>query len=392
MMGWVQCRHGVVQVRVEGDEIASVRLLGDDVALPEEWDASRGLLGPKTIHPLLRAVARLGNGESEPVLKRGRAKKASLTAQLDKRALADWPLRMNRVPPFHQKIYHVARTLRRGETATYGELAARAGSKGASRAVGQAMAKNPFVLVVPCHRVLSGDGKLGGFSAPGGAVTKAKLLAGEGVSLQSEWTLSDAVKSLHASDPALAQWMDRVGECRLQHRPLKSVFEALAESIVFQQLSGKAAQTILLRVIALFPPKGFNAAAVLAMPHDRLRGAGLSNAKALALKDLATREVAGDSPSVKQLQRWSDDVVVERLSEVRGIGRWTAEMVLLFRLRRPHVFPVADLGVQKGLQRVWGLRRLPSEAQMQAAATRYSPYGSVASWYLWRVCEWKDPA
>src|SRR6188768_784900 len=169
-------------------------------------------------------------------------------------------LDMRLVPPFHRRVYELARTIPAGKTLSYGEVASRIGSPGAARAVGQALGKNPFAIVVPCHRVLAAGGKPGGFSANGGVETKLQMLRIE----QAQRGLFDgdgelgfdpalAVETLSAADPKLARLIARIGPCRLQPKNTPSVFAALAESIVYQQLHGKAAATIFARVRALFP-------------------------------------------------------------------------------------------------------------------------------------------
>src|SRR6201987_208649 len=174
------------------------------------------------------------------------------------------PLDMDQVPAFHRRVYEVARAIPPGMTLSYGEIAARAGAPGAARAVGQALGRNPFPIVVPCHRVLASGGKIGGFFAPGGIATKRRMLAIEGVPLNSATPLLDgggafgfdpdlAVAHLRASDPTLARVIDTIGPFRMQLRPAPSVFTALIRAIVNQQLNGKAAAAILERVIPIFP-------------------------------------------------------------------------------------------------------------------------------------------
>ncbi|HKO51187.1 MAG TPA: methylated-DNA--[protein]-cysteine S-methyltransferase [Polyangiaceae bacterium] len=305
-------------------------------------------------------------------------------------------LDMTRVPAFHRRVYEFARTIPGGATLSYGELAARIGSPGAARAVGQALGKNPFAIVVPCHRVLAAGGKLGGFSASGGVDTKLKMLRieqtrrslfdGDGV---LGFDLGLAVETLRAADPKLARLIARVGPCRLQLKTTPSVFAALAESIVYQQLHGKAAATIFARVRALFPrARGeLTAAQISSASEAELRGAGLSNAKYLALRDLAERCQKRSLPTLAQIQELDDEAIIERLSEVRGVGRWTVEMLLMFRLGRPDVLPLDDFGVRKGFSIAFGTAELPSKAQLEARAQRWKPYRTVASWYLWRATD-----
>jgi methylated-DNA-[protein]-cysteine S-methyltransferase len=314
-------------------------------------------------------------------------------------------LDMSAVPAFYARVFEASRAIGPGETLGYAELAKRAGSPKGSRAVGQAMAKNPFPIVVPCHRVLAAGGKPGGFSAFGGEETKRKMLALEGVRLgarsQSEslslFAGSDsgllfdpvlAARALAKADKALAKIIEQVGPLRLQVESLQTPFQALAESIVYQQLTGKAAATILGRVHAIFGGrKHFKPEAIGEVKDEDLRGAGLSRAKTAALKDLAAKTLDGTVPSVKALARATDDELVERLTEIRGIGRWTVEMLLIFRLGRPDVLPVDDYGVRKGFQRLLRAKELPTRAELAKRGERWKPYRSAASWYLWRACE-----
>jgi methylated-DNA-[protein]-cysteine S-methyltransferase len=311
-------------------------------------------------------------------------------------------LDMTGLPAFYVRAYDESRAVGPGETIGYGELAKRAGSPKGSRAIGQAMAKNPFPVVVPCHRVLAAGGKPGGFSAYGGEETKRKILALEGVRLgrRSE-TLSlfqgdarggllfdpeEAVKALAAADKALAKLIDRVGPLRLQVESLQTPFQALAESIVYQQLTGKAAATILGRVHAVYGGrKHFKPEVAAATKDETLRAAGLSRAKTAALKDLAAKTLDGTVPTARALARASDEEIVSRLTSIRGIGRWTVEMLLIFRLGRPDVLPVDDYGVRKGFQRLVRAKELPSRADLAKRGERWRPYRSAASWYLWRA-------
>ncbi|MBK7949680.1 MAG: DNA-3-methyladenine glycosylase 2 family protein [Deltaproteobacteria bacterium] len=196
---------------------------------------------------------------------------------------------------------------------------------------------------------------------------------------------------LRRADPKLARAIDVIGDFTLgrELRETKSVYAALAEAIVSQQLSGKAAATIYGRVCALFPGgrSGPRPEQILAASDVELRGAGLSGAKARALRDLAEKSLAGEIPTLARARRLEDEDLVERLSAVRGIGRWTAEMFLIFRLGRPDVLPVDDYGVRKGFALAFGLPELPKPRALAAHGARWAPYRTVASWYLWRVAD-----
>jgi 3-methyladenine DNA glycosylase/8-oxoguanine DNA glycosylase len=166
-----------------------------------------------------------------------------------------------------------------------------------------------------------------------------------------------------------------------------SIFYSLARSIVYQQLAGSAAQAILGRVEALFPKQCMTPETLLELDDALLRAAGLSQNKLAALRDLAAKCLDGTVPTKRKLAAMADEEIIERISQVRGIGRWTVEMMLLFRLGRPNVLPVDDYGVRKGMQRLYRLRELPDKVAMRRRARKWEPWRSVASWYLWRCLE-----
>jgi DNA-3-methyladenine glycosylase II len=194
---------------------------------------------------------------------------------------------------------------------------------------------------------------------------------------------------LSAATPVLRDLVARHGPCPVgTGRQARSHFEALARAICFQQLAGAAARTIWGRVRALVDGP-FTAAAVVAVDLVDLRGAGLSGAKTASLLDLATRVETG-SLRLGSLSRRDDDAVVAALSEVRGIGRWTAEMFLLFQLGRLDVWPTGDLGVRNGFARVQGLASVPGAKELEAMGDPFRPWRSVLAWYCWRAMD--DPA
>ena len=173
----------------------------------------------------------------------------------------------------------------------------------------------------------------------------------------------------------------------MQIRRMHNPFEALARNIVFQQLHGNAAEAIHRRVLALFGKKKLYPQDILEASEERLRGAGLSAAKLAALKDLAAKTLDGTVPTLARLRRMEDEEIIERLVAVRGIGRWTVEMLLMFRLGRPDVLPVGDFGVRKGFSLAYGLEELPKPKELVHYGERWRPFRSVASWYMWRVNE-----
>ena len=170
-------------------------------------------------------------------------------------------------------------------------------------------------------------------------------------------------------------------------------FDALAESIAYQQLTGRAAATIFGRVRALYPKrKWLDPKQLLATPDEALRAAGLSRAKTAALKDLAAKTIDGTVPSGRALLRMTDDEIITRLTTVRGIGRWTVEMLLLFDLGRPDVWPVDDYGVRKGFAKTFRRRELPTPKQLMKLGEKWRPYRSVAAWYFWRALDTPEKA
>lgn len=210
-----------------------------------------------------------------------------------------------------------------------------------------------------------------------------------------------AVAALRAADPKLAKLMDRAGPFTLRLPSVQSPFEALAQSIIYQQLHGKAAAAIHAKMLAGFEEvcgigNHPSPQHLLDCPNEQLRSAGLSQNKMLALRDLAAKTLDGTVPSLQQIRRMSDEDIIEHLTQVRGIGRWTVEMFLMFRLGRPDVLPVGDFGVRKGFALTFqGLKPetkltpalLAKPAAMERRAKKWAPWRSVASWYMWRACD-----
>ena len=203
-----------------------------------------------------------------------------------------------------------------------------------------------------------------------------------------------AVVHLQAADPALARIIEQAGPFAMELKKARSVFAALAEAIVYQQLSNKAAATIYGRVEALYPRarQGFTPAHILRTRDDALRGAGLSRAKVLALRDLAQRVATRQLPTLDEAHLLEDAALIERLVEVRGIGRWSAEMFLMFRLGRPDVLPTDDYSLRKAYATAFRKRKLPSPEALEKAGVKWRPYRTVASWYLWETLNRKSAA
>jgi len=186
----------------------------------------------------------------------------------------------------------------------------------------------------------------------------------------------------------MAELIARSRRYSIQGSTLTRPFDALAESIAYQQLSGKAAATIWRRVREIFPRKKYlDPKLILETPDETFRAAGLSRSKVAALKDLAAKTMDGTVPSARQMARMSNEEIIERLIKVRGIGRWTVEMLLLFDLGRPDVWPVTDYGVQKGFAKTFGRRKLPTPKQLHKFGEKWRPYRSVAAWYFWRALD-----
>jgi 3-methyladenine DNA glycosylase/8-oxoguanine DNA glycosylase len=185
-------------------------------------------------------------------------------------------------------------------------------------------------------------------------------------------------------DPVLATVIRQVGRCGLADLPRQPPFMALAEAIASQQLSVKAADTIFGRFCALFEPDNIpDPHRLLQLHDDTIRAAGFSRSKVVFLRDLATH-VTEQRLELDRLHEFEDAHVLEQLTAVKGIGVWTAEIYLMFRLGRPDVFPVDDLGLVKGAQKVYGLRQRPTRKKLLKMADAWRPYRSVAAWYLWR--------
>ena len=220
-----------------------------------------------------------------------------------------------------------------------------------------------------------------------------------------------AIRELSAADPKLGRLIQRAGPFTMRIASAQSPFEALVESIVYQQLHGKAAATIHRRMLESFLPladtsdhreavengaKHPTPQQILDCPNTQLRAAGLSANKALALRDLAAKTLDGTVPELARIRRMSDDAIVEHLTQVRGIGVWTVHMMLIFRLGRPDILPTSDYGVRKGFALTFGKLKptdkvtpmdLPTPAEMEKRAKKWHPWCSVAIWYLWRACD-----
>jgi DNA-3-methyladenine glycosylase II len=194
-----------------------------------------------------------------------------------------------------------------------------------------------------------------------------------------------AIKHLTKADKVLARLIRKVGPCELKPREQCSPFQALVQSVAHQQLNGTAANTILKRVMALYPRRKFPTPDdVLATPDEKLRGAGLSRAKVASVKDIAAMTVEGVVPPARVIAKMRDAEILERLTTIRGVGPWTVEMLLIFKLGRLDVLPATDFGVRKGFALIFKRDELPKPAELLEHGENWRPYRSIASWYLWR--------
>jgi methylated-DNA-[protein]-cysteine S-methyltransferase len=317
--------------------------------------------------------------------------KIKLHLKGDTQDFSDVPVYFGERSELAMTVYTKIRTLPAGSVITYGELAKQLGKPGASRAVGTALGKNPVPLIVPCHRIIASSGKLGGFSAPGGVATKIDLLDREGVCLtpprtlttQAEWR--KAVNVLKKQDASFRQLLKQVGnidfEPDLHSEPLPSLLSA----IVSQQLSGKVATVILRRVHALVSKNEIpDPHKILKTSDAELRATGLSFMKVSFLKDLAQHSITGQLSSLDKLQQMSNEHIIKEFTRIKGVGRWTVEMYIIFNLGRADVFPALDFGVRKGIAQLHSLKKIPEAHAMEKYGEAWKPYRSVATLYLWR--------
>ena len=207
---------------------------------------------------------------------------------------------------------------------------------------------------------------------------------------QTKLLVKKAALELSRADPVLADVIRRVGPCELTLRRRRQYFASLVESIIFQQLTGKAAGSILAHFRSLYPPGRFpTPAEVWGTPERQLRDAGLSSMKVAYLKDLSHRIGDGSFP-LRRVSAMEDEEVIRHLTQVKGIGQWTAEMFLIFTLGRADVLPLGDLGIRKAVQRNYGMNLLPSPRSLERLGEKWRPYRSVASWYLWASVDGND--
>ena len=192
---------------------------------------------------------------------------------------------------------------------------------------------------------------------------------------------------LRRCDERLRDWIDRIGALQLPSPEAREPYVALLESIVHQQLAGAAARAIWARVVGLFDGGVLCPRRLAEMPEEHLRSAGLSRSKALAMRDICVRVNAGKIPNAAQITQMPDAEIYAQLMEIRGVGSWTVDMLMLFTLCRPDVMPVTDYGVRKGFQVLYRKRKLPTPKQLAKFTEKWRPYRSVAALYLWRIAD-----
>jgi 3-methyladenine DNA glycosylase/8-oxoguanine DNA glycosylase len=199
---------------------------------------------------------------------------------------------------------------------------------------------------------------------------------------------AQAIQYLAKADKILGRLIKQVGPCTLEPKNRRSPFEALVQSVAYQQLNGTAAATILGRVKALYPKRHFpRPEDLLATTDEKLRAAGLSRAKVAAIKDIARKTLDGVVPTSRAIANLSDTEIVERLTALRGVGPWTVEMLLIFTLGRTDVLPATDYGVRKGFALTYGLKELPTPKALLEHGERWRPHRTIAAWYFWRALE-----
>ncbi len=306
--------------------------------------------------------------------------KAHLGGQNDD--FLDVPVQYPAVGDFSGKVLRRLRKVLPGDAVTYGELAALCGKPRAARAVGSIMGSNPVPLIIPCHRCMGKDGSLTGFSTEGGIDVKARMLFREGYVANEEYAAG--IAHLCKVDPVLRRIIKVAGPYRALPDKPQPAWDSLITAIVHQQLSVKAGQTIASRVRNLTSGPGFpTPAEILPMKYENLRAAGLSNQKVSYVQDLAAKVDSGEL-NLKRLKKLSDEDVITELTKVRGIGRWSAQMHLIFHLGRLDVLPTGDLGLQVATARGYGFDEYATADELEKTGARWAPYRSMASWYLWR--------
>lgn len=281
--------------------------------------------------------------------------------------------------PFMQQVWTQLCNIPFGEIAAYKEIAIKMGNGKASRAIGLANNRNPIPIFIPCHRVIGSNGALTGYR--GGLEVKKILLDIEKKKEDGFFTYGQVeINYLKSQDKKLGAFIDKIGLIKREVTP--DVFTALIESVLSQQISTKAAQTVWNRMDHLLQhnitPHSIKAAGL-----DGIKGCGMSQRKAGYIVGIAEAALNGDI-DFPTLHRLSDAEIIKKLTALNGVGVWTAEMLLIFSLCRPNVVSYGDLAIRRGMMNLYGLKELPKEI-FEKYKSRYSPYGSVASLYLWAL-------
>ena len=197
-----------------------------------------------------------------------------------------------------------------------------------------------------------------------------------------------AIKHLSAVDPLMKKLIAEIGACELKHESKRSPFQSLVQAVAHQQLNGTAANTILTRFIKLFPKRKFpKPEDVAGVTDEQIRACGFSFAKIAAIRDIAAKTLDGTIPSSRKIEKMTDEEIIARLTEARGVGRWTVEMLLIFQLGRQDVLPVDDFGVRNGFRIAYKKRALPKPKALLQFGKRWRPHGTTAAWYLWRAAD-----
>lgn len=290
---------------------------------------------------------------------------------------------------FQQRVWQALRSIPAGSIVSYSDVAQHLGLPKSVRAVASACAANTLAVAIPCHRVLRSDGSLSGYRW--GLERKQALLQREHRPQLPEALRTPANAHLVASDPAWFGLICKVGACGLAssaERTQRSPYEALMRAIAYQQIHGRAADAILGRFLAHFPGRDFpEPAAVLALDEATMRACGFSAAKTATLRGIAQGVLDGVVPTRAEAEALSDEALIARLTTLRGVGRWTVEMLLMFTLLRPDVLPIDDFGVREGWKVLKGLERQPRPKELAEIGLPWAPHRSTAAWYLWRAVE-----
>ena len=196
-----------------------------------------------------------------------------------------------------------------------------------------------------------------------------------------------AINHLRSRDARLAELLDEIGIIKLPARRSRDPYLALLETIAYQQLAGSAAKKIWERVVALFDQEGPRPEKLIALGEEQLRSAGLSRSKAISMRDIAARTLSGQVPDAQRMKNMTDEDLFAALTQIRGVGPWTVEMLLMFTLRRPDIMPVTDYGIRKGFQMLYRKRQMPTPKQILKKAEVWRPYRTAAALYLWRIAD-----